>query len=51
MNLWFNSLIFYTKIFFLSEGQNFNPFSCLIALQFQWGPEWQPKNELLDSLT
>jgi len=32
MNMWIISLTYYIKSFLLREGQNFNPFTCLIFL-------------------
>jgi len=40
---WLNSLTFCIKIYLLSDGRNFNPFSCSNFTYFQWGPEWEPK--------
>jgi len=39
MNLWFDSIIIYIKIYFLSEGQNFNSFSSSIFPSLRMGTQ------------
>jgi len=51
MNSWFNSLIFYIKMYLVGEGQKFNPFSCSIFSKFQGPQNGPPKPVLLNSIT
>jgi len=50
-NLWWNSLIICIQIFYLNEGQKFDPFHVRFFQYFQWLSEWEQKSALLDAIT